>query len=99
MWPKAAWKSLYEPITRRAAGLGVAPKEADPDHYANRFAHCDVLVAGGGAAGIAAALAAAEAGASVIIADERAELGGSLHFDTGVMIDGQDGFAWAEKMT
>jgi sarcosine oxidase subunit alpha len=99
MWPKAAWKKLYEPRIREAAGLGVAPKEADPDHYANRFAHCDVLVAGGGAAGIAAALAAAEAGASVIIADERAEFGGALHFDTGVTIDGQDGYAWAEKMT
>jgi sarcosine oxidase subunit alpha len=99
MWPKAAWEKLYEPRIREAAGLGVAPKEADPDHYANRFAHCDVLVAGGGAAGIAAALAAAETGASVIIADERAELGGALHFDTGVMIDGQDGFAWAQAMT
>jgi sarcosine oxidase subunit alpha len=99
MWPKAAWKKIYEPRIREAAGLGVAPKEADPDHYANRFAHCDVLVAGGGAAGIAAALAAAETGASVIIADERPELGGSLYFDTGVTIDGQEGFAWAQKMT
>jgi sarcosine oxidase, subunit alpha len=99
MWPKAAWKALYEPFIRQAAGLGVAPKEADPDHYANRFAHCDVLVAGGGAAGIAAALAAAETGASVILADERPALGGSLHFDTGVTIDGQDGFGWAQSMT
>jgi len=98
MWPKAAWKAIYEPFIRSAAGLGVAPKEADPDHYANRFAHCDVLVAGGGAAGIAAALAAAETGASVIIADERTALGGSLHFDTGVTIDGQEGFAWAQAM-
>ncbi|RYH00186.1 MAG: sarcosine oxidase subunit alpha, partial [Alphaproteobacteria bacterium] len=35
MWPKAAWKAIYEPFIRSAAGLGVAPKEADPDHYAN----------------------------------------------------------------
>ena len=98
MWPKAAWKAIYEPFIRNAAGLGVSPKEPDPDHYANRFAHCDVLVAGGGAAGIAAALAAAETGASVILADERAELGGSLYFDTGVAIDGQEGFAWAQAM-
>eukprot|EP01035_Chromulina_nebulosa_P034926 gene34926-46916_t len=98
MWPKAAWHKIYEPRIRAAAGLGVAPKEGDPDHYANRFAHCDVLVAGGGAAGIAAALAAAETGASVIIADERAQFGGALHFDTGVTIDGMDGFAWAQTM-
>jgi sarcosine oxidase subunit alpha len=99
MWPKAAWKHLYEPQIRAAAGLGVTPKEADPDHYANRYAHCDVLVAGGGAAGIAAALAAAETGASVILVDERPELGGALHFDTGVNIDGEEGFVWARKMS
>ena len=44
MWPKAAWKKIYEPVIRAAAGLGVAPTEPDPDHYANHFAHCDVLV-------------------------------------------------------
>ena len=64
MWPKAAWKSLYEPKIRAAAGLGVSPDQPDPDHYSSRYAHCDVLVLGGGAAGIAAALAAAETGAS-----------------------------------
>lgn len=98
MWPRAAWHKLYEPFIRQAAGLGVSPKEPDPDHYANRFAHYDVLVAGGGAAGIAAALAAAEAGASVILADERAQFGGALHFDTGISIDGMTGFDWAQKM-
>ncbi len=87
MWPREAWAKLYEPIIRRAAGLGVAPKEEDPDHYANRFAHCDVLVAGAGAAGLTAALSAAETGAEVILVDERAEVGGSLLFDTGVTID------------
>ena len=96
MWPKAAWKSLYEPKIRAAAGLGVSPDQPDPDHYAARFAHCDVLVLGGGAAGIAAALASAETGASVMLADEQAEFGGSLRFETGARIDGQDGFAWAQ---
>jgi NADPH-dependent 2,4-dienoyl-CoA reductase/sulfur reductase-like enzyme len=38
MWPKAAWKKVYEPVIRAAAGLGVAPSEPDPDHYANHFA-------------------------------------------------------------
>lgn len=96
MWPKAAWKSLYEPNIRAAAGLGVAPDQPDPDRYAQRFAHCEVLVVGGGAAGLAAALAAAESGVRVILCDEQAELGGSLRFESGARIDGEDGFAWAQ---
>ncbi|MCL6706543.1 sarcosine oxidase subunit alpha [Pseudomonas sp. R2.Fl] len=96
MWPKAAWHRLYEPFIRRAAGLGVAPKEADPDHYANRYAHCDVLVVGGGAAGLAAALAAAEAGARVIVCDEQPEVGGAFHYDTRATVDGQNGYDWAQ---
>jgi sarcosine oxidase subunit alpha len=96
MWPKAAWKALYEPKIRAAAGLGVAPDQPDPDHYSSRFAHCDVLVLGGGAAGIAAALAAAETGVRVILADEQAEFGGALRFESGARIDGQDGWAWAQ---
>jgi len=97
MWPKAAWKNIYEPRIRAAAGLGTAPTEADPEHYASRFAHCDVLVVGAGPAGLAAALAAAEAGASVILCDERPTVGGSLHFDSGVTIDGRPGYDWAQE--
>jgi sarcosine oxidase subunit alpha len=78
MWPRGAWKSLYEPRIRAAAGLGKSPTLADPDRYTNRFAHCDVLVVGAGPSGLAASLAAAAAGARVIICDEQAELGGSL---------------------
>jgi sarcosine oxidase subunit alpha len=97
MWPKAAWKKLYEPNIRAAAGLGVAPDEPDPDHYANRFAHCEVLVIGGGAAGLSAALAAAESGVRVILADEQAEIGGALSWESGARIDGMDGYAWAQQ--
>jgi len=96
MWPKAAWKSLYEPKIRAAAGLGVSPDQPDPDHYSSRFEHCDVLVLGGGAAGLAAALAAAETGARVIICDEQAELGGALRFEAGTKIDGAAGWSWAQ---
>ncbi|MCZ8186163.1 MAG: 2Fe-2S iron-sulfur cluster-binding protein, partial [Beijerinckiaceae bacterium] len=45
------WARLFEPAIRRAAGLGKAPAGPDPDHYANRFAHCEVLVIGGGGGG------------------------------------------------
>ncbi len=96
MWPKAAWKRLYEPTIRSAAGLGVAPDQADPDHYSGRYAHCEVLVLGGGAAGLAAALAAAETGVRVIICDEQADFGGSLRFESGATVDGQPGWGWAQ---
>lgn len=94
MQPKGAWAKIYEPLIRRAAGLGEAPRHPDPDHYANRFAHCDVLVAGGGAAGLSAALAAAQSGARVILADEQNEFGGALLAETTATIDDQPAQDW-----
>ncbi|MGI2031080.1 sarcosine oxidase subunit alpha [Rhizobium panacihumi] len=96
MWPKEAWHKLYEPIIRRAAGLGEAPKEGDSDHYASRYEHCDVLIAGAGVAGLTAALSAAATGAKVILVDEQPEVGGALHFDSSTEIDGKNGFDWAQ---
>jgi sarcosine oxidase subunit alpha len=78
MWPKSFWEKLYEPLIRRAAGLGRAANAADPDRYEKAYAFCDVLVIGGGAAGIAAALAAGRSGARVILCDESFEFGGRL---------------------
>jgi sarcosine oxidase subunit alpha len=83
MWPRGAWKSLYEPRIRAAAGLGKSPSLPDPDRYTNRFAHCDVLIVGAGPAGLAAAQAATATGARVIICDEQSELGGSLLSEPG----------------
>jgi sarcosine oxidase, subunit alpha len=97
MWPKAAWKHVYEPVIRNAAGLGHAPTEADPDHYASRYAHCDVLVIGGGVAGLSAALAAAESGAQVIVCDEKPSFGGALSFEVEARLDGTDGYDWAQQ--
>jgi sarcosine oxidase subunit alpha len=77
MWPKSFWMN-YEHFIRKASGLGTAPSEPDPDVYDKMNAHCDVLVAGGGPAGLAAAWAAGRAGARVILADEQSEFGGSL---------------------
>jgi sarcosine oxidase subunit alpha len=77
---RGAWM-LYEPFIRRAAGLGRASFEPDPDRYETAHAFCDVLVVGGGAAGLAAALAAGSAGARVLICDEAVALGGALDLD------------------
>lgn len=77
-WPVSAWRHIYEPLIRRAAGHGRAPTAPDPDRYVHRYAHCDVLVIGAGPAGLAAAQDAAQSGARVIVCDEQAELGGSL---------------------
>ncbi|MEC7236486.1 MAG: 2Fe-2S iron-sulfur cluster-binding protein, partial [Pseudomonadota bacterium] len=78
MWPKAFWERVYEPIIRRAAGLGALSGEDDPDVYDRGFRHCDLLVIGGGPAGLTAALTAGRAGAEVIIVDEDFRAGGRL---------------------
>lgn len=97
MWPRKAWDKVYEPFIRHAAGLGHAPSHEDPDHYTSRYAHCDVLIIGGGAAGLSAALAAAETGAQVIICDEQPNFGGAMHFEIDSKLEGQSGFDWAQK--
>jgi sarcosine oxidase subunit alpha len=86
MWPAGFWEKVYEPLIRKAAGLGKATYEADPDSYENCWAHCDLLVIGSGPAGLAAALTAGRAGARVLIADEGFELGGSLLTDGDPML-------------
>ncbi len=93
-WPQSAWDKIYEPVIQKAAGLGVAPEEADPDSYANQFAHCQVLVVGSGAAGLTAAMVAAKSGKRVILCDERPEFGGSLLSETQTTIDGLKATEW-----
>jgi sarcosine oxidase, subunit alpha len=92
-WPQSFWKSVYEPLIRRAAGLGTAPTGRDPDSYEQMHAYCDVLVVGAGVAGLAAAEAAAAAGARVIIADENPRFGGLADIAGGT-IDGGPQLHW-----
>ncbi len=68
----------FEKHIRRAAGLGRASTAPDPDHYAKAHGFADVLVVGGGPAGLAAALAAADGGARVVLAEQMPALGGGL---------------------
>jgi sarcosine oxidase, subunit alpha len=92
-----AWKHVYEPIVRRAAGLGTPPSEPDPDSYAQYYEHCDVLVVGAGPAGLAAAKAAAAGGGRVIVCDEQSELGGSLIAEASASIDGLSAADWLAR--
>ncbi len=95
MWPRAFWEKLYEPVIRRAAGLGSLSGKHDDDTYEKAWAFCDVLVIGAGPTGLMAALTAARAGADVIVADEDARMGGRLLADN-TRIDGQPGLDWAD---
>ncbi|MBT8087419.1 MAG: sarcosine oxidase subunit alpha family protein [Gammaproteobacteria bacterium] len=92
MRPKVLWH-WYERMIRKSAGFGTVPDAPDPDSYEHCNAHCDVLVAGGGPAGLMAALAAGRAGARVIIADEQNEFGGSL-LASSAEIDGMHASDW-----
>ncbi|MFC0220408.1 sarcosine oxidase subunit alpha family protein [Pseudochelatococcus lubricantis] len=87
MWPAGFWEKVYEPVIRKAAGLGRATREADPDGYEKCWAHCDLLIIGAGPAGLAAALTAGRAGLRVILADEGALPGGSLLSETATIGD------------
>ncbi|BCG22453.1 sarcosine oxidase subunit alpha [Pseudomonas tohonis] len=95
MYPQNLWLT-YEKYIRKAAGLGRAPTETDPDIYDHMNRHCDVLVVGAGPAGLAAALAAGRSGARVILADEQEEFGGSL-LDTRETLDGKPAAEWVAQ--
>jgi sarcosine oxidase, subunit alpha len=83
MWPQWHW---FEPTIRRAAGLGhAAPADssADPARHDQVSRAVDTLVIGGGAAGLQAAIAAAQAGREVLLMEGAPRLGGWIAADTG----------------
>ncbi len=95
MWPQAFWEKVYEPLIRRAAGLGALLESPDQARYDKAFAFCDLLVIGAGPSGLMAALVAAQGGLDVILADEDFRMGGRLNSET-LEIDGRAGADWAE---
>ncbi len=96
MWPESFWPR-YEERIRRMAGLGKAPEAPDPDNYEHVHTHCDVLIVGGGPAGLAAARAAGRTGADVILVDENVRLGGTL-LGSADEIAGKPALAWVERI-
>jgi len=95
MASQAVWH-VFEKRIRAASGLGAAPTAPDPDRYDKRFAHCDVLVVGGGMTGLSAALAAGRSGARVIVCDEQAEFGGWL-LCSDATVDGIPAAQWVRR--
>ena len=98
MFPAFAWKHIFEPLIRRSAGLGraPAPDARDPDLYEHFHAHVDVLVVGGGIAGLQAALAAGRAGARVLVLEQTPHWGGRAPVD-GVSIEGRSAGEWVQN--
>ncbi|MFZ0099063.1 MAG: 2Fe-2S iron-sulfur cluster-binding protein, partial [Gemmobacter sp.] len=94
--PRFAWKHVFEPVVRQSAGLGKVPKERDADRYEQAYAFCDILVVGGGIAGLQAALTAGRAGKRVWLVEQTAHWGGRAVVD-GAEIDGQPAEAWVKS--
>ena len=95
MGPPGNWMR-FEGAIRRMAGLGAAPRDRDPERYEHVNRHCELLVVGGGPAGLAAAHAAAREGIRVILAEETPQLGGRLlSLPSGaVAVDGRPAADW-----
>ena len=97
MWPRAFWEMLYEPLIRRAAGLGSLGLDFNNDLYEKAFAHCDVLIIGAGPSGLMAAWTAAHAGLDVILVDENNRAGGRLLSEVEE-VGGKFGYVWASDI-
>ncbi len=97
-WPAKFWP-LYENIIRRAAGYGKSPIVADTETYDHQHHHVDLLVVGGGACGLLAALMAGRSGVSVILLDDQSEMGGYLLSTPNTTIGGKSAIEWRDNIT
>jgi len=75
-WAAPRWERFFRSVT----GLGRLKFDAPRVYTAKRYDFRDVLVVGAGPSGLAAAIAAAKTGASVLVVDENARPGGSLFY-------------------
>ena len=79
--PRPFWKHVFEPVIRRSAGLGRAPVDPDPDRYEQAYGFAEVVVVGGGIAGLTAARDAADKGGRVIVLEQNPHWGGRTPAD------------------
>ena len=93
MFPRFAWKHVFEPVIRRSAGLGKVPVERDADRYEYAYAFADLVIVGGGIAGLSAALQAGRDGKRVIVLEQNPHWGGRAQAD-GVEIEGIPAEKW-----
>ncbi len=96
MFPRFAWKHIFEPVIRRSAGLGKVPQDRDADRYEYAYAFADLVIVGGGIAGLAAALQAGRDGKRVLLIEQTAHWGGRAPVD-GVEIDGKPADDWVRN--
>ena len=94
--PRSFWKHVYEPIIRKSAGLGRAPKARDSDKYEHYYHFCEVMIVGGGIAGLQAAKSAAATGVRVLLVEQTAHWGGRAPVD-GATIDGISAEDWVHE--
>ncbi|MCB2134889.1 MAG: (2Fe-2S)-binding protein [Rhodobacteraceae bacterium] len=95
MWPRNAWHRTYARHIRRMAGHGQVDPTPDGALYDKRRRHCDLLVIGGGAAGLSAALTAAQSGATAVLIEQDFRLGGAL-LSSRESVQGLAAAEWAE---
>ena len=96
MWPQKLWEKIYEPVIRKAAGLGKLSMEADPSQYDKGYLHSDFLIVGSGISGLMSALLLAETGSEVLVIEEDFTLGGRLNSEK-LIINGEKSSVWVDR--
>ena len=96
--PRPLWKHVYEPIIRAFGRPWQSAKRPRCDTYEHFYAFCDVLIVGGGVAGLASGQAAGASGAKVLLVEQTAHWGGRAPVDGG-QVDGDTSEDWVTKIT
>ena len=98
MLPASTVPAVDGLVAETLSGMGRLDPAPDEAVYDKKYVHTDVLVIGGGPAGLAAASSAVESGARVILVDDQPELGGSLLSSSTEQVDGVPALRWAETI-
>ena len=77
--PRGMWEK-WAPLIRKKAGLGIIDQQLKSPYYDKQYKFYDVVIVGGGPAGMQAAIDAAVHNCEVLLVDENPILGGSLNY-------------------